>query len=459
MCFLKSARLQAALVVILFVGSVVAMLINTFTVLGLPRQERQAQKELREAGARMVRAAYQSGETLGTRPKAKALGKPLRQVSARILQDYPGIEGGFFVEEGEGKFLAYAFPTERPEPNSQGSPLNEPPPKERPYILLQARDSLSRPPGEFILESLKVRQSRVVIFTEAVGSRRPARVAVWLMYRLTGPEYLEDQRRRYLISSLLSLGGIILALFLTWSLMRTLKRQRLQEDRLREELRRTENLAALGKLLADVAHEVRTPLAGIRSTIQLWERLPDATRTPESLAAVVAAVDRLNAIVSRLLLFSRVETGVRQPLHVNELLKETCNLMQAQADSQGVVIERSLADGLPAVSGSANALRQVALNLLANALQALPHGGRVHISSRLDSESGMVEILITDTGPGIPRENQQHIFEPFFTTRPDGTGRGLALCREIVTSHGGRIEYVDRDAPGAAFRVLLPPAA
>jgi hypothetical protein len=131
-------------------------------------------------GARMVCAAAGHSEAFRAKPKLKgnALDRPLRAISTGILQEYPGVEGGFFLADGEGKFLAYAFPTERPEPKNHGPPLNEPPPKERPYILLQARDALSKEPGDFILESLQVRQSRVVIYTEAVGPKRPARLAV-----------------------------------------------------------------------------------------------------------------------------------------------------------------------------------------------------------------------------------------------------------------------------------------
>jgi signal transduction histidine kinase len=220
---------------------------------------------------------------------------------------------------------------------------------------------------------------------------------------------------------------------------------------------RTEHLAVLGKLLAGVAHEVRNPLAGIRSTVQLWERLPETTRTKDSIQAVVQAVDRLNEIVSRLLHFSRVDNIEREPVSINSVLTETLNLLEAQAASQCVAIERDLDPTLPSVSGSASALRQVFLNLATNALQAMPQGGRLHCHTCYEPKNRMVEIRFNDTGPGISPDVRKHLFEPFFTTRPDGTGLGLAVCREFALQHGGKLEY-ETGGPGATFRVVLPAA-
>jgi signal transduction histidine kinase len=229
-----------------------------------------------------------------------------------------------------------------------------------------------------------------------------------------------------------------------------------RNDALRERAaQRTEHLAVLGKLLAGVAHEVRNPLAGIRSTVQLWERLPDTTRTPDSIQAVVQAVDRLNEIVTRLLHFARVDNAERHPVSVNAVLTEALNLLEAQASNQLVAIERDFDASLPNVSGSASALRQVFLNLSTNALQAMPRGGRLQCQTRFESQQRTVEIRFTDTGLGIPPAIQKRLFEPFFTTRPEGTGLGLAVCREFVLQHGGQMEF-EAGGPGATFRVVLP---
>ena len=166
-------------------------------------------------------------------------------------------------------------------------------------------------------------------------------------------------------------------------------------------------------------------------------------------------MDRLNEIVSRLLYFARVDNAERQPVSVNSVLTETLNLLEAQAASLSVAIERELDPSLPVVSGSASALRQVFLNLATNALQAMPQGGRLHCRTRHEPQRRQLEVRFSDTGPGISPDVRQHLFEPFFTTRPDGTGLGLALCREIILQHGGEIE-LEAGGTGASFRVVLP---
>src|SRR5581483_8138737 len=191
-------------------------------------------------------------------------------------------------------------------------------------------------PGRPLVQEYAVGPSRVLVCVEPVGPDRPAPAAAWVMVRMTGPAQLEQRVGHYQLSLALALGGIALALGLTVNLGRTLKRQRQDQDRLREDLRRAEHLAAVGKLLAGVAHEVRNPLAAIRSTVQLWQRLPDAARTPASLDAVIGAVDRLNGLVGRLLFFARADNAQREPVDLNQVVAETLELIQAQAAAQGV---------------------------------------------------------------------------------------------------------------------------
>jgi two-component system, NtrC family, sensor histidine kinase HydH len=448
-------RWQTALVVVLFLGSLAVLLYNLFASLSLPQQELRVRGELQEAGRRMSEAAEALSPEAADDTSAPALNPRLRDISARVLADYPGVEGGFYVSARSGVFWfgGYAYPTTS-HPHDEAVTRNDPPPLETPYIRAQLRDSLDE--GTSILRTEDVAASRVVILTAPVGKHWPPRLTVWLMYRLTGPEQLASQVRGYAISTGLALGGVALALFLTWSLTRSLRRQRQEQDRLRDDLRRAEHLAGLGKLLAGVAHEVRNPLAALRSTVQLWQRLTAEARTPASLEAVVGAVDRLNALVGRLLFFARADNAQREPVDLNQLLGESLDLVQAQAAGQGVTVERAFSADLPPVLGSPAALRQVVLNLLTNALQAMPRGGRLCCAShRLDAPAA-VEVRITDTGPGVAVESRGHLFEPFYTTRPDGTGLGLALCREILANHDGQIELMADETSGACFRFTIP---
>lgn len=475
-----SIRLQVALVCALFLGSLATVLLSTFQSLHLPQRENEVGERLRQASRQMAEAAERESDLsqAGNGRQFDALNKQLRAISSKVLSQFPGAEGGFYLSGDFDRFAGYGFPTEqsglrstaRDSPNKQppegpdreketeASPPHrgdEPPPKEIPFILVQVRHSLGLGAGESQFDVRTVGPSRVAIFTEPVGSERPAWLAVWTMFRVTGPESIAQQLRRFQVSTGLALGGIALAVLLTLNLGGRLKRQRLEQEHLRDELRRSEHLAALGKLLAGVTHEIRNPLAGIRSTVQLWERQPETACTPDSMQAVIAAVDRLSEIISRLLCFGRVDNAERQLVSANKILTETFDLLEAQAVNQAVVIERDLDTSVPEVWGSSNGLRQMFLNLAANALQAMPQGGRLTCRTRYEPQKRIVEIQITDTGPGIAPDVRKHLFEPFFTTRPEGTGLGLALCREIVLQHGGQIELA-KGGQGTTFRVVLP---
>lgn len=350
-------RLQIALVIALFLGSLATVLVSALQTLLLPQREFQVRERLHEASRQMADAAETEVPSLLIEDgQFNDLNDRLRAISNRVLAEFPEVEGGFYLDEKFDRFAGYGFPTRSPHsppppkkdrlleqaipPPSPTNRGDEPPPKEAPFILVQAKHSLALAPGEFQFDVRTVGPSRVAIFTEPVGSTRPARLATWIMFRLVSPESLEGQLDRYQVSTALALGGIALAMFVTWSLGRTLKRQRFAEEQLREELRRSEHLAALGKLLAGVAHEVRNPLAGIRSTVQLWERLPDTARSQGTIQTVIQAVDRLNEIVGRLLYFSRMDNAERQLVSINSLLTETLNLLEAQATSQSVAVER-----------------------------------------------------------------------------------------------------------------------
>jgi len=448
-------RIQVAFVLVLFLGSLGVLVWNAFTSALLPGQELRVRTVLREASHRMAKSADPMVTSLahgGADPFEK-IGVALRGIATGVVADFPGVEGGFYLAGTIDRFSGYATGNAHPHP---GLSRNDPPPLEAPYIQVQARQSLAEASTEPLFSVRDVGPSRVAVVTEAIGSSRPALATTWVMFRLTGPEQLHAEVRRYQVSLTLALVGMTLSLLLMISLVRSLTRQRIMQDRLRNELRRSEQLATLGKLLAGVAHEIRNPLAGIRSTIQLWGRMPETAKTNESMEAVIQAVDRLNNILSRLLYFSRVDRAERQSVDVNQILEATFTLLEAQASEQQVALDLQLQSGLPPVLGSGEALRQVFLNLATNALQAMPDGGCLKCRSRYLQEERVVEISLSDTGIGVSAEDQKHLFEPFFTTRSHGTGLGLALCREIIQQHDGRIDLVTEERLGATFRIVLP---
>jgi signal transduction histidine kinase len=451
--FSTMGKLQAGLAVALLLGSLGTLIYNAYTAAVIPKQEWQVRTSLQEASRLMAGSAHTALRVSARSgpEQLEDLHRLLSEVTARVLTNFPGMEGGFYLGD-VNRFSGYGFPTGAAD-HPKELHRTDPPPLEAPLIRLQAVQSLSEPTPLFTVRD--VGPSRVMIVTEAIGAERPSHAATWAMVRLTGPEHLQERLRRYELSVGLALTGLALSLALTFTLARSSVVQRASQERLREELRRSEQLAALGKLLAGVAHEIRNPLAGIRSTVQLWQRLRDPDRVAGSMDAVVQATERLNEILTRLLHFARTEHAERSPTQINELVVETTKLVEAQAHAQGVRIQCDLDPRLPVIPASPSSLRQVFLNLATNALQAMPDGGVLRCRTRHDRAGRTVEIVVSDTGPGVSRQDREHLFEPFFTTRPEGTGLGLALCREIVHQHGGTMSLASQDQPGAAFCMTL----
>jgi signal transduction histidine kinase len=205
-----------------------------------------------------------------------------------------------------------------------------------------------------------------------------------------------------------------------------------------------------------VAHEVRNPLAGIRSTAQLWQR-GVVGLDEESLSGLVHEVDRLEEIVSRLLQFSRADAQDLIPGDLNAVVGEAARLAEGLAESQGIRLEVDLDRDLPQVAMARPALLQVFRNLTTNAVQAMAPGGTLRLSTRLDPFRQAVLASVEDNGPGLDPDVIGHLFEPFFTTKPEGTGLGLAIAREIALAHRGDLLAANRpDGPGAWFKIILP---
>ena len=278
------------------------------------------------------------------------------------------------------------------------------------------------------------------------------------MTRLVDPVFLARSTSGYWVAAGLALAGIALALALTAGLARTVKAQAADRERLQTHLRRSERLAALGKLLAGVAHEVRNPLTGIRSTVQLWQR-GIGREDDEALAGLVEEVDRLEGIVSRLLHFSRADAQDLAPGDLNAVVAEVARLTAPRAEAQGVRLDVDLEPDLPPAALAAPALIQVFRNLATNALQVMPDGGTLRLTTARAAAGGAIEARVADTGPGLTAEAARHLFEPFFTTKADGTGLGLAIAREIALAHRGDLRAEDGPGGrGAEFILTLPVA-
>ena len=237
-----------------------------------------------------------------------------------------------------------------------------------------------------------------------------------------------------------------------------------ERKQLEGRLMAADRLVSIGTLAAGVAHEINNPLAYVIANLALLADDKDAVRDPGSLEALQAAqegAERVRQIVRDLKTFSRADETVRGPVDVHKVLDATTNIAWNEIRHRARLV-RDYAAELPPVMANEGRLGQVVLNLLVNAAQAMPEGNVEQNQIRLSTRSNGAQVIIevSDTGRGIPEENRARLFEPFFTTKPVGvgTGLGLYLCQQIVSSMGGTIAVESTPGQGSRFRVELPVA-
>ncbi|HEX5180495.1 MAG TPA: ATP-binding protein [Gemmatimonadaceae bacterium] len=229
------------------------------------------------------------------------------------------------------------------------------------------------------------------------------------------------------------------------------------EREMRARLAETERLAAVGELVAGVAHEVNNPLCTISAFAQLLQRDGAITADQrESVDIIASETMRASQVLRDLLTFARRSESDSAAIQVNELIERTMRLRSYEMSSLGIATEQTLANELPMVQGDPRQLQQVLLNLVTNAIQAMEPlgGGSLRVATRRHEDRVLIEVA--DTGPGIPAEARAHVFEPFFTTKRDGTGLGLSVSYGIVAAHGGSISIAHTGPGGTMFRVTLP---
>ena len=235
-----------------------------------------------------------------------------------------------------------------------------------------------------------------------------------------------------------------------------------ENSKLYERMRERDRLAALGEMAAGLAHEIRNPLGAIKGAAQCLDPKTVPTEEREFIEVIVEEVNRLNGVVTAFLDYSRPLKQSFGPTDVNEVVTRTMRLIQNDVPKH-ITLNETFAEGLPKVDGDAEQLKQVLINLVQNAIQAIgERHGEINVRVVRPERFGdfrapdTVEVQVSDTGPGIPPDQQVNIFVPFFTTKQKGTGLGLAICQRIVKNHGGAISVQSRVGEGTTFTIRLP---
>jgi len=427
--------------------------------------------------------------------KLDVLDGKLKEITGNELLHIPGIEGGFFFVKFN-EFYGYAFPTSPPP-----IPAFGPPPRSYSIIKEQVLSSIkndsliinlhSFDPAIFPLASRPIR-----IKNKIVG-------AVWSRIHVERDLPALKLNTILQVSGLLSLAGFLIALYVTANqrkkrdkiktgllklekdtsfrfddmtgtygfiaaainkLVTKMTEMHTQKQYLEKELYHQDKLATLGKLIAGVAHEVKTPLAIIKTRIQIWQHTlkkmgtANSTDNPislEDIQLIVNEIDRLTKLVKRLLVFSKPVSDKFQSVNLNKLLAQTISLIQIE-ERKDIDISVNLDDTIPSVKCDSNAIEQVFINILTNSTEAVKEDIKIIVNSSYDTENKTVIIDIIDNGAGIPIDIQEKIFDPFFTTKQHGAGLGLSIAYEVIKAHKGKIFFSDTETNGTKCTILLP---
>lgn len=271
-----------------------------------------------------------------------------------------------------------------------------------------------------------------------------------------------DDERMNLLTLFANQAGLAIERAATYA---SLDEEKNKLQRAYEELKTTQDqllhakrLATIGEMVAQVAHEIRTPLVtigGFARKIQNASLRKNATEMQDMSGIIVEEVNRLERILTNMLDFSKLSKPQLELANINEILNETCVLLGIAENSRdkGINLQQELDTTLPGTLVDKQQIKQVLINLIQNAISFMPDGGHLGLATR--REFDMIRVSVTDSGPGISPEHLEELFNPFFTTKPNGTGLGLPISQQIITSHGGKIDVESKIGIGSTFSFTL----
>ncbi len=221
-----------------------------------------------------------------------------------------------------------------------------------------------------------------------------------------------------------------------------------------EIIRRMDRLSSLGQLSAGIAHEIRNPLASINFNVQMLAKKNSSQKEQNILTDTMAGVERINNLVKGILDFAKPRIPDLNHGHINTAIRDSVVLMDLHFKKKRIKVDLDLEKGLPEIIFDPQQIKQVFINILLNAVEAMPSGGELFIRSRLQQPASggrKINIQIRDNGCGVSEKNRARIFDPFFTTKPEGTGLGLSIVHQILNQHNASIDIVSRENIGTEF--------
>ena len=265
---------------------------------------------------------------------------------------------------------------------------------------------------------------------------------------------------RYQVMTLVTVSGVMLILFLIMIIVvkrgESIIQKRAQERlKLKEQLSRAKHLSSLGEMVAGVSHEIRNPLGIISSSAELLKKkMPAGDASSRIPDIIIEESTRLNNIITDFLNFARPREPNRFPCRIEAVIAKNIDFLSPQIENNGYTIRTQYDRNLPEIQADADMLYQAFLNILINAMQAMPDGGTIDIAAKSDERS--LWIAFEDQGGGVSPKAREKIWDPFFTTKDKGTGLGLGIVKNIIETHEGQIRLENRSEGGTRVSIRLP---
>ena len=432
-------------------------------------------------------------ETSLSLAESKKIDLLLSELVNKYIKDAYGVEGGVYLRELDD-FMGYAYPTSPPP-----IPVYGPPPRSYNIIRDQALQSVEKDSSLIWVHAFDP-----AIFPLATN---PIRIegfpvgSVWVRTHIERDLPLVKFKRVINIVTVISLIGFtVMAMFSFFlrngiknikselrntsdnleyrlkkrggwfgfipasinNMLDLIEKDNKKRKKLEKKLQQKEKLASLGTMVAGVAHEVKTPLAAIKTRVQMWQREVDNNAelgkniSPESLDMVISEIDRLSNLVKRLVIFSSPIIKNLIATNLTKLIEEVIGFFDLKSINKNIYIKIKSEKHLPSALIDVNSFKQVIINIITNSIESIEHSGNIQIQLKNDLKNKNIIIEIIDDGNGIQDDLLDKIFDPFFTLKEKGTGLGLTISHEIMSAHNGSIFFNNNKDKGVICTISLP---